>query len=1522
MSPILGYTPTTKIYESISTIVYRAYRDKDNKSVILKVLKENNPYPNEELRYKNEYMLTKILKVEGVTRPITIEKINRALVLIFEDFGGESLKTLLITRNFTLRDLLKIASNIISAIDQIHSEKVIHKDINPANIVLNPENFEVKLIDFGIAFIAAPDKIINETKLKDSEIEGNLSYISPEQTGRANLPIDFRSDYYSFGITLYEIFTKRLPFVSNDPVELIHSHVARNFKPPYELDSSIPKIISDIIMKLIAKSPDDRYQNSKGIKADIEKCLKTLDYKGYIEEFPLGTQDIRTEIIFSDKLYGRDSEIKSFTEILQHNGAIEIEGENKANNTGFDAILNLITGYQGIGKTAFLDYFFKSDIKKKGYYVYGKFDKFEQNTPYRGLIRAIKDLLKQILGSKKEEINNWAEKIIEAVGSYGQILIDVVPELKLIIGKQPELTEVLNLEQGQNRFNIVVSNFFKIFCQNEKSLVLFLDDIHFADNASIRLIESLMSSKNRNLIINLVYRDNELDSSHPLKSVIKEIKEQKNIVNQIHLMPFCFDDVNHFISDILGLPHQISESLASAIYAKTQGNPFFIKEYVKLIFSKQYLYFDLKNMAFKWELDKIRALDISDNVFDFMLQKINDLCPQTKEILSFAACIGNRFEIDILASIYGKPMEEISIYLKEAISEGLILEFGETNLESSDDEYDESLLKMLYVNPKSEDIHHYRFAYTGIQQAAYSLVPEQKKKELHRFIGLLIYEKTPSRWQNDMIFDVVYHINLGKDLIDRETFTTFSEVDQFAALNLKAGKRAISSTAFKEALNYFLTGLGILNQNDWSKQYELMSELYIEGAKAACVTGDFKLMNELIQNVLLNSTNVLDEAKVYEVKIQGLIAQNKLLDAVHAALEILKKLRIKFPSNPTKLDILVGYIKTKIFLRNKSFDEILYRHRMYENEKLAAMRIIVSVFSAAYITLPKLYPLLIFKGVTISIKEGNCPESIYAYACYGGFLCGVIGDVKSGYEFGELSLKLIAHLKANEIKAKIYTIVYNFIKHWKENIGLSLGHLLEGYKIGLKTGDFEYASYNAFGHSCCSLFTGQEISKCEEDIKNFCGIISQFKHTTALNYIQAIHQAILNFAGKSKEPCRLMGEVYNEDKMLPIHKQANDRFAIFMIYLNRLIMNYILEKYQQAHHCAQLAETYIDGALASIGYVLFYFYDSLVKLALYNDLSKSEQKIILKKVKSNQKKLKKWAKFSPSNYDQKVHLIEAEFMRVTNRFNEGINFYDKAIELAKKNNYLNEEGLANELAAKFCISQKKYRVAKLYMEDAYICYLKWGAKIKIKHLEDKYREYLEISEKSAFLLQNLKKIDDVQLSEGFDLLYALKAAQAISSEIKFDKLKNKLIKIVNEASCSERGFLLLNEGKDLTIQASSSTNKDEEGIEGDISFEHYKSIATSIISYVARTHESVMINNASEEHYFANDEHILSNKPKSILCLPIINHGNFIGILYLENNKIAGAFTKEHLQLIQILASQAAISIENARLYSQLEGQK
>ncbi|MFP4436730.1 MAG: AAA family ATPase [Chloroflexaceae bacterium] len=1513
MLTLSGYQITQQMYESSSSLVYRAHREADDRPVVIKVLQAAYPTPQELVRYRQEYAITSKLKLAGTIRAYRLESYQHALAIVFEDFGAESLTILRDSGKFVLcaeqlEAFLKIGIQITRVLGEIHDSHIIHKDINPHNIVLNPATGQLKIIDFGIATrLPRENPVINNPGV----LEGTLAYISPEQTGRMNRSLDYRTDFYSLGVTLYELLTGSLPFATDDPLELVHCHIARRPVAPRERNRDIPQPVSAIIMKLLAKNAEDRYQSAHGIKADLAYCLDNLEDLPDITDFTPGQADFSGQFHLPQKLYGREQEIRSLLQAFARisSGATE---------------LVLVTGYSGVGKTALVQEVHKPMTEKRGDFISGKFDQYQRNIPYYAFSRAFHQFCTHILTESAASIARWQKNILQAVGDNGQILIDIIPSLKQVIGAQPAVPPA-GPQEAEHRLHRTFTRFVQAISGAQHPLVIFIDDLQWADAASLRLLNLLLTDPDmQHLLIIGSYRDNEVPAGHPLRLTLADIEKAAATISHIPVGNLSEDDVAALVADSLNCSRSYSQSLSRLVYAKTAGNAFFGNQFIQSLVDDDLLTFTPpargggQKGRWTWDVDEIRARAVTDNVIDLLAGKISRLTPATQNMLKLAACVGNSFDLKTLTIISEHPAAETLNHLLAGVAEGLLIPL--------DDHYKSlSILEDGALSPAPMSALDgatagavFKFAHDRIQQAAYSLIEPDRRSAIHAHIGRLLLANTPPEALPEAIFDIVNQLNHATAFVEQ-----LAEKIELARLNLLAGGRAQAATAYDSALRYLHVGMELLPADAWQRAYDLTLELYVTATETALLNGDFALMEEYAGVVIGNARTLLDQVTVAESRIRAYSVQSRQAQAITIALQFLQQLGLTFPEHPTQADIEQGFGQLQSRLAQTAIPNLVDLPTMTAPTHLAAMRIITATAPPAYQSNQSLLLLLIFKQIELSLNYGNTGESITGYATYGLILCGVFDDVETGYQFGQLALELADRLNDKATRCITVQLHYTFIHHWKHHVKEAFQPLLVAYQHGLETGALQYAAISAHVYTYYAYLVGQELGPVEQELATFAQAIARLNQAPTLNWQKVFWQSALNLLGQASDPRQLVGQAFDETVSLPQLEQGNDILVLFVIYYNKMMLCYLFQDYPQARAHADQAVRYIHGNVAVFGVAIFYLYDSLTLLAAYPDAAEAEQPALLERVAANQVKMQHWAEHAPMNYLHKWYLVAAEQARVLGQEAEAGAYYDRAIELAKTHEYTNEEALAYELAGQFYLARGRARLAEFYLHDAHYAYQRWGAVAKVQNLEQRFGAILTGSLPHPPQRQTSSAATSTpSTAQALDIQTMLRAAHTLSSEIVLPRLLENMMRLVIENAGAEKGFLLLPRDEQWCIAAEGAVQQAEVRVVQSVpplpisNRRDTPLISEAIINYVMHTQQSLVVQDARQEEQFAHDAYIVAQRPKSVLCMPLLHQGRLTGLLYLENNLTTGAFTPERLEMLQLLSSQAAVSIENARLYA------
>jgi PAS domain S-box-containing protein len=1499
---LLGYSIVEKLYAGSRTLVYRATREVDHQPVVIKLLKNEHPSFSELVQFRNQYTIAINLDIPGIIKPYSLEPYGNSYALVMEDFGGCSLRHFADGQALPLEQFMAIALQLVDILCALHQQRIIHKDIKPANILIQPKTQQVKLIDFSISSL-----LCRETQdIKPPHgLEGTLAYLSPEQTGRMNRGIDYRSDFYSLGVTFYELLTGQLPFQSHDPMEIVHCHIAEQPPSICTLNPKIPPMLGEIIDKLMAKNAEERYQSALGLNHDLI-CLAQSQTIGSLDKFELGQRDLCDRFLIPEKLYGRETEVQTLLEAF----------DRTANGT---SELILVAGFSGIGKTAVVNEVHKPIVRQRGYFIKGKFDQFNRNIPFSAFVQAFRDLMEQLLSESDTQLHNWQAQMLSALGDSGQVIVDVIPELGQIIGVQPSVPE-LSGTAAQNRFNLLFQKFIQVFTTPEHPLVMFLDDLQWADSASLNLMQLLMNeSESGYLLLIGAYRDNEVSPAHPLMLTLGSVNKEA-IVNTIKLQPLNQNSLNRLVSDTLNCRLEFAVPLSDLVYQKTKGNPFFATQFLKVLHQEELIAFDRHAGLWQCDIVRVREAALTDDVVEFMATQLKKLPEATQNILKLAACIGNQFDLYTLAIVSEQLETDVATTLWKALQEGLILPQSEIYKFYLGTDETTQITKQESLNHESLN---YRFLHDRVQQAAYSLIPDNQKQITHLQIGRLLQQAAANSEPDQSIFAIVNHLNKSATLIEDE-----QEQQELAQLNLAAGQKAKSATAYAAALDYFNTGIALLREDAWQRQYDLSLALYEGATHSAYLSTEFEQMEQLAAVVLKQASSWLDRVNTSNARIQACVAQNQPLKALCIAREVLEHLGVSLPEQPTPAQVDQSLQHTQTLLENRAIESLLELPKMTAPEQQAAMVILSSITSAAYQSAPKLLPLAICAQINLSIQYGNAPESTYGYVMYGLMQIVALRDIEAGYRFGQLGIKLLDRLHTSNLTAKTIFGFNAHLSHWQEPAKDTLNGYLQAYSSGLETGDLEYVALSLTCYSYTAYFSGQELSALKQTMEDYRKLIQQFRQDARIHIQSIYYQSVLNLLEVRTEPDRLSSEHYDEDAMIQLHLEANQLLILFQIYFSKLVLAYLFERYEQALENARLSEQYLGSAAGLMHIPLFSFYDALTQLAVYSTANKTDQVTILDRVAAHQEKLRQWAVHAPSNQLHRCDLVAAERCRVLGQRAEAIDLYDSAIVRAREHEYIQEEAIANELSAKFYLEWGKERIAQEYLINAYYGYARWGAKAKIVALERHYPKLLAPilqHNHSPFSVNEtvISSATDTSttfgsVSDALDLAAILKASQTLSSEIELGKLLSTLLQLIIANAGADKCVLMLMRDDHLVVKGLATFGAPPVVLQR-IPIEESQDIPLKLVYGVKNRLEAIVLIDATAHSDFSGDPYLLRQRPKSILCSPIFHQGKLLGVVYLENKLTIGAFTRDRVHILNLLCAQATISLENARLYQQAQ---
>jgi PAS domain S-box-containing protein len=1439
-------------------------------------------------KIEHEYSLRDELDSAWAVRPLDVSEQRGQTTLVLEDHGGKTLDRFL-SGPMEMTQFLRLAVSLATALGGLHRRDLIHKDVKPTNVLVNPATGQVRLMGFGIASRLPRER---QTPEPPEFIAGTLAYMAPEQTGRMNRSIDSRSDLYALGATLYEMVTGALPFTASDPMELVHSHIARQPVPPGERLSGIPSSVSAIVMKLLAKTAEERYQTAAGAASDLRRCLDEWETKGRIDEFPLGEHDTPDRLLIPEKLYGRASEIET---LLAAFDRIVAGGRPE---------LVLVSGYSGIGKSSVVNELHKPLVPPRGLFASGKFDQYKRDIPYATLAQAFQSLIRLLLSKSEKELSEWRDALREALDPNGQLIVDLVPELKLIIGEQPPVPE-LPRQDAQGRFQLVFRRFISVFTR-EHPLAVFFDDLQWLDAATLDLIEDLLTRPDvRHLMLIGAYRDNEVNPTHPLMRKLEAIRQAGAITQDIALAPLAREDLRQLVADSLHCDPERAEPLAQLIHDKTAGNPFFAIQFFSALAEENLLTFDYGERRWSWDLNRIHAKGYADNVVDLMVGKLNRLPVETVNALKQLACLGSSAEFALLALVYEVSGEELHSDLQEALRSGLVFH--------------------------SEGA--YRFLHDRVQEAAYSLIPEHLRAAAHLRIGRLLAEHTPREKREETIFEIVNQLNRGAALI-----TSQDEREQLAELNLIAGKRAKASAAYASALNYLIAGAALLADDCWERRPELIFALELHRAECEFLTSELTAAEARLSMLSCRAANAIDQATVACLRVDLYTTLDRSDRAVDVCLAYLRHLGIDWSPHPPEEQARREYERTWSLLGSRAIEELVDLPLMTDAVSLATQDVLTKVVPAALFTDHNLLSLVICWMVNLSLEHGISDGSCFAYVFLGMIAGPHFDNYEGGFQFGRLGYALVEKRSLHRYRARTYMAFGSFVVPWTRHVRTGRDLVRRAFDVANRTGDLTFGAY------CCNnlitnlLAAGDALAETQAEAEQ--GL--EFAHKARFGLVTAIITAQLQLIRTLRGLTPVFGcfeeEQFDERRFEhDLASQADLALAECWYWIRKMQARVLAGDYRSAIDASSKARPLLWTSPSFFETAEYEFYSALCRAALCDCTLPDERRNHFEALAAHYRQLEVSAANCPENFENRTALVGAEIARLEGRELDAEHLYEKAIRSAHANGFVHNAALANELAARFYAARGFEKIANAYLQDARHGYLRWGANGKVKQLDHLYPHLgkeapargpasITMAPVEPLVYPHLKNEPDpgptstiVAPVELLDLATVIKVSQAVSGEMVLEKLIDRLMRAAIEHAGAERGLLIVPRGDKLQTEAEATIGGEGVTVHLRDGTATPAALPESLVRYVMRTREIVILDDASVQTPFSADPYIVQCRAHSILCLPLVNQTKLIGILYLENNLTPYVFTPGRVTVLKVLASQAGMSLENSQLYHDLE---
>ncbi|WNG56800.1 AAA family ATPase [Archangium gephyra] len=1466
MLDIPGYRVLGTIRATGSNVLFQAVREADGLPVILKTPMAPSPGPGESERYRREFsILQRLRDVRGVARPYACERLRERPVLLLEKVQGETLSEST-GQPLELSRFLELAISLASTLEEVHCRNVIHKDIKPSNIIVEPSG-EARLIDFGVATL---QKVEHLDAAPTHLIEGTPAYMSPEQTGRMNRAVDYRTDFYSLGVTFYELLTGRRPFQGRDALEWFHAHMAQTPRPPHELNPEVPPALSALVLKLLAKVAEERYQSAAGLKADLERCREALGQSAQ-EVFALGTQDTPYRFQLPQRLYGRDAQVSTL-----------LQGFERVARTGRPELF-LVSGYSGIGKSSVVHELYKPVVQRRGFFLSGKFDQFQRDIPYATLAQALRGLVQQLLAGNDAELARWRERVNRAWDGQGQVLVDLVPQLEVLVGSQPVLP-ALPSGEAQHRLRKVVRQFLGVFATQEHPMVVFLDDLQWADLASLQLIEQLLSRPETPPVLWMgAYRDNEVSASHPLVPVLETVRKAGARVTDLRLEPLNVEQVEQLVGDTLpGAGGEVVAPLSALLHEKTGGNPFFLLQLMVAIHHDG-LVVRVPAGGWQWNAEGVRARDYCDNVVDFMVGKLRQFPSGTQHLLRLAACVGNVFTLQMLGTLsgLGEDVGQVEQGLEPALQEGMLVRAGP---------------------------EQYRFLHDRIQQAAHSLISETERKAVHLRIGRLLLESQSQEQVRETLFDVVSQLNAGVDLIEEP-----EERHRVARLNAEAGWKAEAAVALRPAITYFATAFTLIPGDPWETDYALAFQVRLARARCELVSGNVAEARRWVEEALCRARTRADTTAAYCLKSDVCIAVGEIQAAVSCVLESLALLGMPISAHPTREEAEAAHEEAWALLAERPLESLLELPLMTDPEMKVVMGALASLFVKAYVTDNHLLTINLSRLVTLTLRHGFVEASVLGFGWFGVMTGIFFKRYQEGLALATLACDFVDRYNLPALRSNALLALQS-IATFTQPLASAQEITLAGFQQGLQSGDFYSASWCGSSIAANRLLMGHNL----EDVHQELAARKEFSDKAGVvdpQELLLIYQSyVRQLRGRSLSFYTLSGEGFDEPafeaRMTP-ERMSSMRFRYWLV---KLESRFMCGNHEEALDAADKAAGLLWSNIGSVYVREFHLFRALTLAMRFEGASPEERQRALVDMQRDQRQLAEWAEQCPETFRACERLVSAELARLQDRPDEATRAYEEAIRLARESGATQHVGLASELAANFWHTRQAPIVAHAFAREARAAYQHWGATAKVQHLVARW-PHLEPS--AATVDKSATSSTD---STRIDALTVVKAQQAISGEIELERLVRTMMQAAIENAGAQRGALLLPSGDTLSVAAFSDIAQG--GAEVLAGEQAARELPWTLLAYVRRTREHVLIGDASKPHPFSSDPYLERGGARSVLCLPLVRQEQFSGALYLENNLATNAFSPARLALLGHIASQAAISIENARLYADVQRAK
>jgi len=1475
MFELPDYSITETLYESDVTMVYRA--EGPSGPVVLKTSSGEFPRPSTVARLRNEFALGSKLKLEGTVRYLDLLSHGNSCVLLIEEFNARPLRWLLRpgADPVAIDTFLGISIALAEAIEELHRHDVVHRDISPNNVFYDSDSGELKLGDLGLASNIPRTR---QVAVPPGQLEGTIAYISPEQTGRMNRDVDYRTDLYSFGATLYHLITGRVPFEGEDVMSVVHGHIARDPEPPSQVRPDIPAEISSIILRLLSKAAEDRYQSAAGVTADLQRCRYALKEKGEIPHFTLAESDRSPVFTVSGRLVGRDAQLVSLLSAFDRTA----EGGSE---------LLLVRGHSGIGKSVLVHEVLRSLVTRQGLFFGGKYDQLTM-APFSGLAGALRGLLKQILTGSEDHLVSWKQRIEAALEDEAWLLVDLLPELEPLLGEQPDKAD-LDAVQQRIRFDERLVALIRSVADADHPLVLFLDDLQWVDPASLRVLGQIVNDPEmHHLLLIGAYRANEVDDAHPLTVALAEW--QKEGRTAINLDVLGVRDLAELVADSTEVDQEEAMPLAELLRQKTGGNPFFVVRFLYRLSEEGLLFPSSEGRGWDWDLDAIRQLEVAESVLSLMLGQVGRYPDNTQSLLSRASSLGGTFDLHTLAITASVTPREAANALWGPVRDGLVLPLGKS--------------QDLYrgAEPAADMVSLFKFAHDKIHEAVSSSISSEELAQMNAEIGRLLRDRIPKPERKARVLEFVDHLSLGAELMDP------AELDELTELLLEAGLRTKAATAYDTAIRHLKKGIALLGPEGWADQYNRMTALHRECIDCIYLGGDtagaFALFDEIKEKV----TTLTERAELYTLVIRIYITEDRMAEGVQVGMHCLSLFDAAPPADPDAVQALMGEMGQDIgAMLGEKGPQVMVDGPLVQDREVAAVMVVLletwlcglmigDLATVAFTTLSL---------VRLSLKHGNSSASPCGYVAQAA-LCVFQGDYEAAKMFGDAGLTLSRKMDDVSLIPKALNTYCNFkghmVAHQRDNIAI----YEESYRTCLKTGDRWWGSWAVHWARVHRFITGEVLDEVLERANAYDAYIRECGYIPLVWMSEIDKATMLCLMERTNSSGAMDHGEFSEQGLRETMAGAEFGYGLYMLEIKRAWLSYLFEDHEAALDHLDRACEVRDVIPGGPEYSEYFIYGALI-LAAQPDAEKH-----LERLDGYIEMMGGWAENGAKENFAHCHaLMMAERTRISGGDDEEVRrLYDEAIAKAQENDWTHHAAMACELAGRYYISRGWARASRGYLEDALGLYRMWGATAKVEQLKKQYADLRHRPHASGSTSSDSTR---TSVAGSLDMDSVLKASNALAGEIVLERLLGAVISIILENAGADRGALFLNTDENMLLQAVAEP-EGTQVLQGK-PLASCEKLPLSVLRYSARTREMVLEDDAANEGQFTEDLDIKARQVHSLLCLPLIHQGRLVGLLYTENSRVTAAFTDDRAEVLSLLSAQAATSLDNAQLYATLE---